>query len=140
MSTGLTTPPDEQGLQALLKEAYEQLPAPDSWRLKDIEERLSRQLARAPRPERRPLLWPWWLAAALVAASAAAAWWAYGLTRTEPSTEQIVVEPPATPGAPATAPGPKKPGEERSKTEGAEAARPSRGEQPSPLIYRRERP
>lgn len=140
MSTGLTTPPDEQGLQALLKEAYEQLPSPDTWRLKDIEERLSRQLARAPTPEKRPSLWPWWLAATLVAASAAAAWWAYEAARTDPSAEQIVVEPEATPAEPATVPRPEKPEEGRSKTEGAESARPPRGEQPSPLIYRRERP
>lgn len=140
MSTGLTKPPDEQGLQALLKEAYEQLPSPDAWRLKDIEERLSRQLARAPRPERRPPLWPWWLAAALVAASAAAAWWAYEATKTAPDTEAVpALRAPAEP-LPAPSQSERRsggPGTGDTEREAAPAQAPT--QERTPLIYRREK-
>lgn len=75
MSIHTTTPPDDDRLAALIGEAFEALPAPDRWKLKDIEARLSRALTGKPQAH-KPSMWAWWLAGALVMGSAAA-WWVY---------------------------------------------------------------
>lgn len=89
MSIRSTTPPDEERLQALIAEAYEALPAPDPWRLKDLEEHLTRRLAPARTPRARSA-WAWWFAGALLAASVAAAWWTYQTWREPAALRQSV--------------------------------------------------
>lgn len=88
MSIHTTTPPDDDRLAALIGEAFEALPAPDRWKLKDIEARLSRALTRKPQA-RKPSMWAWWLAGALIMGSAAA-WWVYETVRDEVETEQVM--------------------------------------------------
>ena len=85
MSIHTTTPPDDDRLAALISEAFEALPAPDRWKLKDIEARLSRALTHKPQA-RRPSMWAWWLAGALIVGSAAA-WWVYESRRQAADTE-----------------------------------------------------
>lgn len=92
MSIHTTTPPDEDRLAALIGEAFEALPSPDRWKLKDIEARLSRALTRKPQA-RKPSMWAWWLAGALIMGSAAA-WWVYEsqqrAAETNPMVEQLM--------------------------------------------------
>ncbi len=82
-----TTPPDDDRLAALIGEAFEALPSPDRWKLKDIEARLSRALTRKPQA-RKPSMWAWWLAGALIMGSAAA-WWAYESQQQAADTESL---------------------------------------------------
>lgn len=87
MSIHTTTPPDDDRLAALIGEAFEALPSPDRWKLKDIEARLSRALIRKPQA-RKPSMWAWWLAGALVMGSAAA-WWVYESQQQAANTESL---------------------------------------------------
>lgn len=143
MSIGSNTPPDEDRLKALIAEAHEQLPEPDAWKLKELEERLNRQLGRVQRA-RKPSAWAWWLVGALLAASAAA-WWTYETWR-EPATgvEQVVPVMPEQ-GPAGQRPGPAK-AEGAGKQKGGMSSRretpPTRApaEQRNPRIYQRELP
>ena len=140
MSIQTTTPPDDDRLAALIGEAFEALPSPDRWKLKDIEARLSRALTRKPQA-RRPSMWAWWLAGALIMGSAAA-WWVYESQQRAANTESLnpVVEqimPPETPDErepKATQPeAPLNPIDATTKTQEDAAA-----QQKRPTIYRRE--
>ncbi|MDH3673312.1 MAG: hypothetical protein OES46_19475 [Gammaproteobacteria bacterium] len=87
MSIHTTAPPDDDRLAALIGEAFEALPSPDRWKLKHIEERLSRALTRKPQA-RKPSMWAWWLAGALVVGSATA-WWVYQSHKRAAETESL---------------------------------------------------
>ncbi len=141
MSIGSSTPPDEDRLKALIAEAHEQLPAPDAWKLKELEERLNRRLGRVPRA-RKPSAWAWWLAGALLAASAAA-WWTYETWRRPAGGVEEVM--PVTPGhGPAgQRPGPAKAaGKQQGGMSTQRETPPTRasGKPRDPRIYQREVP
>ena len=87
MSSHTTTPPDDDRLAALIGEAFEALPAPDRWKLKKVEARVSRTLTRQPQA-RKPPMWAWWLAGALIMGSAAA-WWVYESQQRAAETESL---------------------------------------------------
>ena len=145
MSIGSITPPDEDRLKVLIAEAYDALPGPDQWKLKELEERLSRRFVRVQQP-RKPSTWAWWLLGVLLAGGAAA-WWTYESLRNDAGTSQPA---PVTPSAaPAT---PLSVKDESVKDESAiEQPRDgdlggypvsperSRARRRDPIIYRRER-
>lgn len=101
MSIGSITPPDVDRLKALIAEAYDALPGPDPWKLKELEERLSRCLVGVQRP-RKSSTWAWWLVGVLLAGSAAA-WWTYESLRNDAGTPRPAPVSPST--APAALPG-----------------------------------
>lgn len=76
------TPPEPARLEQLLGSAFDELPEPDAFQLKRIEERLTDSLSRKV-VRRRPLRF-WWIIGAL-ATSGAAAWWAGEMFRMEDS-------------------------------------------------------
>ena len=143
MSIHTTTPPDDDRLAALIGEAFEALPSPDRWKLKDIEERLSRALTRKPR-ERKPSMWAWWLAGALVMGSAAA-WWVYESTRDGAEITPIMQE--VIPLQAPNEPVPSEPAEQQKNIDASDgrAGTSADGKTPNgenkrrPLIYQRER-
>ncbi len=87
MSIHTTTPPNDDRLAALIGEAFETLPAPDRWKLKGIEARLTRALTHKPQA-RKPSVWAWWPAGALIMGSAAA-WWVYESQQQAADTESL---------------------------------------------------
>lgn len=145
MSIGSTTPPDVDRLKVLITEAYDALPGPDRWKMKQLEKRLSRRVGCVKQP-RKPSTWAWWLVGVLLAGSAAA-WWTYASLRNDADTPQP--EPVKSSAAPATPPSLK---DESVKDENA-IVRPRDGDLGSyplspersrangrdPVIYQRER-
>ncbi len=140
MSIGSYTPPDEERLKALIAEAYEALPAPDPWRLKTLEERLTRQLTRQPKAK-KPSAWAWWLAGALLAASAAASWWMVESMQGQDDVgqsapfmhQELPLEQPSVEGGSGSQPS------EDAEIPARERAH-APGRSSSPLIYQRETP
>ncbi len=144
MSIGSTTPPDVERLKVLIAEAYDALPGPDQWELKELEERLSRQLVGV-QQARKPSTWAWWLVGVLLAGSAAA-WWTYDSLRNDAGTPQPAPVIPSA--APATPPNVKDEGvkDERAIEQprdgdlSSHAVSPpqSRAPRRDPVIYQRE--
>ena len=142
MSIYTTTPPNDDRLAALIAEAFEALPAPDRWRLKTLEERLTRQLTRQPN-SKKPSAWAWWLAGALLAASAAASWWMYGSMQGEDVAgqsaplmqQELPLEQPSVEGD-----GGSQPSEDAEVPARERAPAQAPGRSSSPLIYQRETP
>lgn len=90
--------PDERDLEESIGAAFDRLPEPDSTRLREIEERLTR---RASRPSvRQAPRWIYWGLLAGLAATGAAAWWGgqYLSRAPEPATVEQQPERSAAPG------------------------------------------
>ena len=145
MSIHTTTPPDDDRLAALIGEAFEALPAPDRWKLKEVEARLSRALTRKPQA-RRPSMWVWWLAGALIMGSAAA-WWVYESTRDGAETTPIMQEVIPLQAPNGADPVPSEPAEQQKNIDAsdgrpgtsADGKTPNGENKRRPLIYQRER-
>lgn len=125
------TLPNQDGLEALIRDAMEYAPGPDMRRLQQLEDRLARA-SRRQTPARRPNTLPWWAVLLLAGGFAAAAWWAGDRHRQE-SERVDPASPPAETGAPA-------PSGEEVGTEATTAGQAGEaGEAPeSPIIYQRE--